>query len=237
MSDLTGFAGFVFDGGYDYRRARSLLIALRRELAEKMPKLYPALPHGKEKHSGEGESAWDVFAKRKDFTLDPHFTLSIHEDGPYLSLTIPDKARYAWIRLGSLARERTNLELSLKVFLRDVLRVPRSQRPIIQFKLIQRHWQAIQTDPRTDAQLFARLDTMSICPSSLRARGVKQQQGWYEAILALLAAGKGNANWEFQIHTHFEMGQAITAKPELKQEMVRILKAFRPVYDLLLGKP
>ena len=107
MSELSAFAGFVFDQGYDSRRARALLVALRQELSEDVGRLYPELNHGKEKLAGQEESAWDVFAKAKNFTLDPHFTLVISENGPQFCLTVPDKARSAWNRLSGLARERS----------------------------------------------------------------------------------------------------------------------------------
>ena len=236
MSELSAFAGFVFDQGYDYRRARALLVALRQELSEDVGRLYPELNHGKEKLAGQEESAWDVFAKAKNFTLDPHFTLVISENGPQFCLTVPDKARSAWNRLSGLARERTVLESALKGFLRKALQVPAANRPSVQLGLVQRHWPSISEDPIVDGHLAARLDTASICPSSLRGRGVRRQDSWYEAVLALLAGGKKQANWEFQIRTHFETKQRITARPEFKNEVVRLLEAFKPLYELI-GTP
>lgn len=235
MSEVSGFAGVVFDEGYDYRRAKAILRGLRQDLAADVSRLYPNPPlsHGRDRITDDGTLVWDVFARGEDFTADPHFTLSIHDNGATLSLTVPDKAGHAWSTLVRLASERVTLNRSLRQFLGSVLRVQAQRRPTVQFNLMQRHWEIRGRPPEMDARLIARLDTAPICPSSLRAKGVREREGWYQAVLALLATGKGSANWEFQIQTHFHIDRKITKTPELKEEMVRILETFKPLYQLV----
>lgn len=233
MSELSRFAGVTFDGGYDYRRAKALLKSLRQELQPDIIRWYRGLTNGRPKITDDGTLVWDIFAKTKHFTQDPHLTFSIHDTGLYLSLTVPDKARSTWRTLSRLARERTLFEGALKDFLRTVLRVSRTTRPAVLLNLMQRHWRTISSHPTTDARFIVRLDTASICPSSLRGRGVRKHDDWYEAVLTLLASGKKKANWEFQIQTYFNINQPITSTPRLKAEMVRIVKALHPLYELV----
>jgi len=233
MSELSGFAGLTFDEGYDYRRAKAILKALRHEVQPHVVRYYRELKNGRRKITDDGTFVWDVFAKSEDFTRDPHLTFIIHDKGADVSLTVPDKAGRAWRTLSGLARERTKLEHGLKGFLRTVLKVRGALRPAVQLKLVQRHWRTISSEPTMDACLIARLDTAPICPSSLRAKGVREHKDWYKSVLELLARGKGRANWEFQIQTYFDIRQEITSTPRLKGEIVRIVKAFRPLYELV----
>lgn len=233
MSELSGFAGVTFDEGYDYRRAKAILKALREDLAGDLRNLYPALAHGRERITDDEKLVWDVFTESKNITRYPHFTLSIQGDGAYLSLTVPDKAGSAWHTLSRLARERRVLGQALKDFLRNVLRVPVPLRPIVQFNFMQRHWLSRSSQPIMDARLITRLDTATICPSALRAKGVQKQERWYGTVLNLFAEGKKGANWEFQIQTYFDTTQEITRTSALKDEMVRVLEAFKPLYKLV----
>lgn len=232
MSEVSGFAGFVFDGEYDVRRARALLKALRNPLQAKMRDAYPALEYGRERLMAEGDIVWDVFAAHPNFTLVPHFTFSIHPEGPGISLTIPDKANSAWKNLTRLARERDQLERALRESLRLMLSVPRPLRPAVSMALMQRHWEN-RNRPVTDAEIVVRLDSTSMCPKSLQSRGAKREEGWYEACVRLLAGGKGRANWEFQIRSRFDLSQKIVGQPSLSDEFARIAKGFKPIYSLM----
>lgn len=233
MSELSGFAGLVFDEGYDYRRAKAILKTLRQEIAPEVLRVDRRLKNGRGHITDDATLVWDVFAPRANFTDAPHFTLSISEGGASLHLTIPDKARQAWRTLAHLALEQTRLERTLKDSIVTILRVQTSRRPTVQFNLKQRHWETRGRPSAMDARLVARFDTTPLCPSSLRARGIREREGWYRAILALLTKGKGRANWEFQISTHWDLALRVTATPHLKVEMVRVLKAFKPLYQLV----
>lgn len=234
MSEISGFAGVVFDEGYDYHRAKAILKALRQEIAHEVLRVDGRLKKGRGKITDDATSVWDVYAREgKKFTSAPHFTLTIHDAGASLSLTIPDKAGQAWGILARLASERTALERALGNFLRAVLGVHPRRRPTARLNLMQRHWPTRSGPSAMDARLIARLDTTPICPPALQTKGVQQREGWYEAFLNLLAAGKGKANWEFQIGTHWDTGREVTGTPQLKDEMIRVLQAFRPLYRLV----
>ncbi len=232
MSEVGGFAGFVFDGEYDVRRARALMKALRIPLQAKVQEAYPALRYGKKLLTAEGDIVWDVLAPSPNFTLAPHFTFSIHSEGPAFDLTVPDKAKSGWKNLTRLAREHDQLESALKESLRLVLSVPRPRRPTVSIALMQRHWENRNT-PVTDAEIVVRLDATSMCPRSLQSGGAKREDGWYDAFMRLLAGGKGRANWEFQLRVKFDLSQKIVTQATLIDEFTRIAKALKPIYSLV----
>ena len=238
MKGLSGFTGVTFDNGYDYFQAKGILRELRAVLAGDVARLYPNLPHGKKQIGDDRTLVWDVFARGVDFTGAPHFTISIHDDGAYLSLTIPNGAGIAWRGLVRIAggAARGTFKRALSEFLSEALRVPVARRPAVQLNLMQRHFAGIAGPSYMDARIIVRLDTAPICPSRLRDRAVKSHPGWFEAVLDLLGQGRNGANWEFQVQAHFDIRQSITRSPGLKDEFVRILKAFRPVYELLTQK-
>lgn len=238
MKGLSGFTGVTFDNGYDYLQAKGILRQFRAVLAGDVARLYAKLRHGKKQIGDDRTLVWDVFASDVNFTAAPHFTISIHDDGAWLSLTVPNGAGKAWGNLVRIAAGagRAAFRRALADFLSGALRAPAARRPAIQLKLMQRHFANIGAHPDTDAQIIVRLDTAPICPSRLRDRAVKRHAGWCDAALDLLGQGRNGANWEFQIQAHFDIGQPIMGSPELRDEFVRILKAFRPVYELLAQK-
>ncbi len=232
MSEVSGFAGVVFDEGYDYRRAKAILKALRQELVPEVERLFPDLQHGRGQITDDG-LVWDVFARRDQITKDPHFTLAVEDGGVLLALTIPDKATQAWSVLCNLASRPESLERAVREFLGIALRGKREHRPVIRVELKQRHWRGRRGRPFEDARLIARLDVARFCPSQLRAKGVKEKDSWWQNLLTLLSDGKGTANWEFQIQSYFRSDQVVTKTRHLKAELVRIFGAFKRLYELV----
>jgi hypothetical protein len=233
MSEVGGFAGFVFDGEYEIRRARALLKVFRVPLQGKVQEDYPALIFGKKLLTADGDVVWDVFAASQNFTLAPHLTVCIHPDGPDISLTVPDKSKGAWKSLARITREQDELERTLRETLRAILSVPRPRRPTVWMALLQRHWENMNTKV-TDAEIVVRLDVTSLCPAALQGRGTKREDSWLEALVRLLAGGKGRANWEFQLRVKFDMAQKIVGQPALVDEFARIAKALKPIYSLMM---
>jgi len=232
MSEVSGFAGVVFDEGYDYRRAKAILKALRQELVPEVERLYPDLQCGRGHITDDG-LVWDVFGRRDQFTKDPHFTLVVDDGGVLLALTVPDKATQAWRVLSHLASRPRTLERAVWEFLGIALRGKEEHRPVISVEVKQRHWKGRSGPSFEDAKLISRLDIARFCPSKLRAKGVKEKDSWWQNLLTLLSGGKGTANWEFQIQNYFGIDQEVTKTRHLKAELVRIFGAFKPLYELV----
>ena len=230
-NDLIGFCGFKkWEEGYDLEQANNILRNLIRAIKPKIQEIYQGFIYEKPKYKRQGnpyeiyaEAAWSYLAPQEEFTNDLHFTFSLSETSFFIGLTIPHNAGQRWQRLKAICQD-DNLFREFESLLFEL----RSKLPNIYLEFLQRHY-VRRTDGVIDGIIELNLDTINGNPEE----NVKKNKALWEGLRNTLAR-KTSYNGQLMIRTRYFFKEHPEMENEnFKDEIIRAITAFKPMYEFL----
>ena len=226
-SEVLGFQGIKFQGGFNVLDAKPILNAEMEELEPTVRKLYR--DSGKRRPAittFSQEAVWDCFGNEKGFTTDLHFTLGINEKSHDISITIPNSAKQVWSRLKKVFSDEGNQE---QLF--SILKSLRNEVPHLFIEFNQRHFVARKFSVR-DGYMEFDIDTLG-APFRKKDTKAKEFPVWLPAIKAAIV-NKRRINGQVMFKSRFFFNETKGIdKPQFIETVKGTIKAFKPLYGFL----
>jgi len=228
MNEIVGFAGIDFADGYDVATARSVLKALRAEIAGDVARVYPGLTKSK----GTVMDPWDVFAPADagNFTDSIHLVLGLDQHRVDIRITLPNHCGPGWRRLRALLSSDKEMG-----HLKKLMSEARQRLPNLALLVTQRHFVARRFDYE-DGRFELDLDTTDFARLQDGKTLVKPNPKLFDLFVAALrtCAGNRSINAEFNLNTRFWYKTTPEVRTEeFRHTVVDALAAFRELYDFL----
>ena len=225
--EVLGFQGISFPKGFNVNEAKFILSSEMEELEQTVKSLYkdtvkrrPAIT------TFSQEAVWDCFGNDDGFTTDLHFTLGINEKSHDISITVPNSAKKAWLRLKKVFSD-TDLEKQLYSTLMNL----RKEVPHVFIEFIQRHFLYRKYGIR-DGYMEFNIDTLG-SPFRNKNSKVKEFPIWGPTLRDAVR-NKKNVNAQVMFKSRFFLNETKDIdKSKFIKTAKATLKAFKPLYSFL----